>query len=185
MRVISGEAKGHSLKRPKETSVRPTTDLMREAIFSALESLPVDWSHTLDLYAGTGSLGIEALSRGSKEVDFVDHNPKCCDIIRENLRLIGFDQQAHVHRLDARKALHTLKKQYGLIFMDPPYSEQPDLTALAEIASSNIVGKQTTIVMEHSRKLKPETKYGNYQLIKNLCHGDTWVSIYQHVGGAA
>jgi 16S rRNA (guanine966-N2)-methyltransferase len=179
MRVIAGEAKGRSLKWPKEPHIRPTTDLVRGAIFSALESIEVDWSHTLDLYAGTGALGIEALSRGASKVDFVEQNPKCCAIIKENLERTGLAERARVYRLEARKALRTLKEQYSIIFLDPPYSDTAEQTILGELAGSGLASKQATIIMEHSQRLKPEASYGNFRMIRNLKHGDTCIAIFQ------
>ena len=85
MRVITGTAKGHRLQAPKVTTTRPATDLVRGAIFSILESITDDWSLVLDLFSGSGALGIEALSRGAGWVDFVEKSPQCCDIIRLNL----------------------------------------------------------------------------------------------------
>ncbi|MBT9161235.1 MAG: Ribosomal RNA small subunit methyltransferase D [Dehalococcoidia bacterium] len=183
MRVIAGRAKGHPLKSPRDAHIRPTVDLVRGAIFSALESLSVDWSHALDLYAGSGALGIEALSRGAEEVDFVERNHRCCSIIKENLKHTGLAESSHVYRMEARKALRTLKKRYTLIFLDPPYFDRSGHTILAEVADSDLVGKQTTIVMEHSQKLSPEETCGNFQMIRRLRHGDTCVSIYQFAGG--
>ncbi|MDD5094182.1 MAG: 16S rRNA (guanine(966)-N(2))-methyltransferase RsmD [Dehalococcoidia bacterium] len=183
MRVIAGEAKGRTLKWPKEPHIRPTADLVRGAIFSALESLEVDWSRALDLYAGTGALGIEALSRGAEEVDFVEQNPKCCSVIRENLEHTGLAGRAKIYRLEARKALRTLHEHYGIIFMDPPYSDQTEQAILCDVVTSGLVNKQTTIIMEHPQKLKPEATQGNFQKIRSLRHGDTCVSIYQCDGG--
>lgn len=183
MRVITGKAKGHSLKWPKRPQIRPTTDLVRGAIFSTLESLAIDWSRVLDLYAGTGSLGIEALSRGAGEVDFVEREPRCCSVIKDNLHHTGLAEKAKVHRVEARKALRTLKGQYGIIFLDPPYSDNENQTILAEVASSGLAGIQTTIVIEHSQSLRPKTTYGDFQITKGLHHGDTCVSIYQFARG--
>lgn len=180
--MIAGEAKGRSLKCPKEPQIRPTADMVRGAIFSALESSATDWSRTLDLYAGTGALGIEALSRGAEEVDFVDRNPRCCSAIRDNLKHTGFLERAKVYRLETGKALRTLKKQYSLVFLDPPYADESASNILAEIANSDLVGNQTTIVMEHSQKIKPEAHYGNFTMTNNLHHGDTYVSIFQREG---
>jgi len=183
MRVIAGKAKGHSLKCPKEPHIRPTADMIRGAIFSALESLPIDWTPTLDLYAGTGALGIEALSRGAEEADFVEQNPKCCSVIKENLEHTGFTDKARVYRLEAHKAIRKLQKQYGLIFMDPPYYDRSCQTIMKDMANSDLVGSQSTIVMEHSQRTNPESSYGGFQMTKRLHHGDTCVSIFQQGGG--
>jgi len=167
------------LKWPKEPRIRPTADLVRGAIFSALESLEVDWSRALDMYAGTGALGIEALSRGASKADFVEQNSKCCSVIKENLARTGFSERAKVYRLEARKALRTLKERYSIIFLDPPYADETGQAILGEVASSELVGEQATIVMEHSQKLKPEAAYGNFKMIKSLHHGETCISIFQ------
>jgi 16S rRNA (guanine966-N2)-methyltransferase len=182
MRVIAGKAKGHSLKWSKYPYIRPTTDLVRGAIFSALESLSVDWSHALDLYAGSGALGIEALSRGAEGVDFVDWNHRCCSVIKENLKHTGLAERSRVYHMEARKAIRTLDNQYTLIFLDPPYSDRSGHTMLGEVADSSLAGRQTTIVMEHSQKLHPEETYGKFHMIRRLRHGDTCVSIYQFAG---
>ncbi|MDY6911886.1 MAG: 16S rRNA (guanine(966)-N(2))-methyltransferase RsmD [Chloroflexota bacterium] len=179
MRVIAGKAKARSLKWPKEPHIRPTAGLIREAVFSSLESISVDWNQVLDLYAGTGALGIEALSRGAEAVDFVEKNPKCCSIIRENLKTTGFSKQANVYRLEAKKALLTLKKHYSLVFLDPPYFDHDGQSILQELATSGLVGDRATIVLEHSHKLQPEATCGNFVMTKSLHHGDTCVSIFQ------
>lgn len=183
MRVIAGTAKGHSLKCPKEPHIRPTADRVRGAIFSALESLPIKWTPTLDLYAGTGALGIEALSRGAEEADFVEKNPKCCSTIKENLQHTGLSDKARVYRMEAHKVIRKLNKQYGLVFMDPPYSLKTTQTILGEVAASHLVGKQSTIVMEHSKKTETADSYGEFYMAKRLQHGDTCVSIFQQGGG--
>jgi 16S rRNA (guanine966-N2)-methyltransferase len=97
MRIIAGKAKGKSIKSPKSVAIRPTSDLIRGAIFSILESMDIDWSSVLEFYAGTGSMGIEALSRGAGWADLVERNPKCCATIKENLEHTGFAEQAHVY----------------------------------------------------------------------------------------
>lgn len=182
MRIIAGKAKGHSLKCPRDPHIRPTADLVRGAIFSSLESLSVDWSHVLDLYAGSGALGIEALSRGAEEVDFVERDHRCCSIIKENLKHTGLGERSRIYCMEARKALRTLEKQYTLIFLDPPYSDRWGYTMVEEVADSSLAGRQTTIVMEHSEKLIPEETCGKFQMIRRLRHGDTCVSIYQFAG---
>ena len=111
MRIITGKAKGQDIKSPKGVSLRPTSDLTRGALFSILESMATDWSSVLDLYAGTGSMGIEALSRGAGWADFVEQNPRCCATIKENLARAGLAAQAHVYCLSAIKAISFLKRK--------------------------------------------------------------------------
>src|SRR3990170_477178 len=105
MRVIAGKAKGHRLKFPTGTTTRPATDLVRGAIFSILASLTDDWERVLDLFSGSGALGIEALSRGAGWVDFVDREPKCCAIIKDNLTKTKLAERAHVYCASVEKAL--------------------------------------------------------------------------------
>jgi 16S rRNA (guanine966-N2)-methyltransferase len=183
MKVIAGKVKGYPLKSPKNLNFHPTSQLVRGAIFSSLESIATDWSRVLDLYAGTGALGIEALSRGAEWVDFVEQDRRCCAIIKENLRFTGFAEQAKVYQLNARKALTRLPEKYDLIFLDPPYSDHFALSILEELFSSPLVKIQSTIVMEHLSYVSLAESYGNFSLVKKLRHGDTCVSIYQSIGG--
>ena len=97
MRVIAGKARDTDLKFPKGTTTRPATDLVRGAIFSILENTASDWAQVLDLFSGSGALGIEALSRGAGWVDFVESEPRCCGIIKENLEKTKLAAQAHVY----------------------------------------------------------------------------------------
>jgi len=123
MRVIAGEAKGLRLKRPAARHLRPTSDLVRGAIFDILASLGADCTRVLDLYAGSGALGIEALSRGAHWCDFVEQDRAACAIIRENLALAGFQERTRVHCMSVEKALDRLDGPYDLVLMDPPYEE--------------------------------------------------------------
>jgi len=179
MRIIAGKAKGKYIKSPKGVSLRPASDLIRGAIFSILESIDADWSSVLDLYAGTGSLGIEALSRGAGWADFVEHNPRCCAIIKENLERAGLVAQAHVYCTDVTKALSFLKGKYGIVLMGPPYADLSVDQTLEQLANSHLVGAGSTIVVQHSYRLSLGPAYGNFQLIKERRHGDTCISIYQ------
>ena len=179
MRIAGGKAKGQLLKVPKSSSLRPTTELVREALFSILESLASNWSLVLDLYAGSGALGIEALSRGADWADFVEQNPRCCVIIKENLKRTGFTSQAHVYCFSVNKALSILDKEYNLIFLDPPYSDPFPATFLESLATSKLVGVDSIIVVEHSSRFPPISKVGSFSLTKNRQYGDTSISIYQ------
>ena len=183
MRVIAGKAKGRELKSLRGSSIRPTSDMVRGAIFSMLESVATDWSRVLDLYAGTGALGIEALSRGAEWVDFVEKNPRLCALIKENLERTGFAPQATVYCVSAAKSLSILDAKYVILLMDPPYADS-SITATAEkLASSRLVGKESTLVIEHSRRVPLEERYGHFHQVKNLHHGDSYVSVYQYNEG--
>lgn len=185
MRVIAGAAKGYSLKRPKNLRTRATSNIVREAIFSMLESTAPDWSRVLDLYAGTGALGIEALSRGAGWADFVEQSPKCCALIKDNLERTGLAERAKVYCSDAKKALSFLSGRYGIILLDPPYSNSAVSSILPKLTSSTLVTEETSIVVEHSRRLALADRYGDFQMMRNLRHGDTCISVYQFSRGEA
>ena len=183
MRVIAGKAKGFRLKSLQDSNLRPTSDMLRGAIFSMLESLASDWSRVLDLYAGTGALGIEALSRGADWADFVEKNPRLCAIIRENLKNTGFTERSRVYCMPAAKAISVLDKVYDILLLDPPYTD-PTIASIAEkLSSSQLAGKDSTIVIEHSKRISLEDRLGNFQRVKNVRHGDSCVSVYQYAGG--
>jgi len=179
MRVITGTAKGHHLKFPKGTRTRPATDLVRGAIFSMLENIAEDWSQVLDLFSGSGALGIEALSRGAGWVDFVESEPKCCAIIRENLEKTKLSGQARVYCLSVRKALTILDKEYDIILMDPPYADRTIGDFITQLAGSRLVGNSTTIMITHSPHLTLETRYASISQVKEHRHGDSCISIYR------
>ena len=164
LRVISGKAKGHQLKVPRGTIVRPATDLVRGAIFSILENISGDWAQVLDLFAGSGALGIEALSRGAGWVDFVDRERRCCDIIRQNLEKTKLGAQAHVYCCGAAKALSFLDKEYDIILMDPPYSDSSIGKLVEQLATSRLVGTDSVVVVTHSPRLSLDSAYGTLNL---------------------
>lgn len=178
MRITGGTAKGQQLKIPRNRLVRPTTDRVREAIFSILASLTSHWSRGLDLYAGTGALGIETLSRDADWVDFVDREPRCCAIIKQNLEKVGFLQKAHIYCCSITKALTFLNSKYDIIFMDPPY-EDPSISSLVtQLAASKLVGNESLIVASHASRFPLNRSYDGLSLIKERRYGDTCISIY-------
>ncbi len=179
MRVIAGKAKGHRLKVPRGTITRPATDLVRGAIFSILEVITSDWSRALDLFAGSGALGIEALSRGAGWVDFVDRKPRCCDIIKQNLEKTGFTAQAHVYCCSVAKAISFLDKEYGIILMDPPYSNSSIGNLITELATSKLVRTESIVVVTHSPHFPLNSTYATLNLIKEHRHGDSCIAVYQ------
>jgi 16S rRNA (guanine(966)-N(2))-methyltransferase RsmD len=179
MRVIAGKAKGHQLKVPKTEVVRPATDLVRGAIFSILESLATDWNRVLDLYSGSGALGIEALSRGAGFADFVDRQQRCCDIIKQNLTKTKLTEQSHVYCCSVTKAISFLKGEYGIILLDPPYANTVIGEVITHLADSGLVGKDTVVVVTHSPHLTLNTSYGSLSMLKEHRHGDSCIAIYK------
>ena len=182
MRVIAGKAKGHRLKVPTGTITRPATDLVRGAIFSILEVIADDWAQVLDLFAGSGALGIEALSRGAGWVDFVEREPRCCDIIRQNLEKTKLAAQAHIYCCGVGKVLSFLDKEYSIILMDPPYSDSSIGNLVTRLATSRLVGANSIVVVTHSPRLPLNSTYGTLNLIKEHRHGDSCIAVYKKEG---
>jgi 16S rRNA (guanine966-N2)-methyltransferase len=179
MRVIAGEAKGLRLKKPSARGLRPTSDLVRGAIFNVLASSEADLSRVLDLYAGSGALGIEALSRGAQWCDFVEQDRGACAIIRENLALAGFQDRGRVHCLPVEKALDRLEGPYSLVLMDPPYEDEQAPEVVSRLASSTLMERGSALVLEHSWRRLPPDRWGPFDLASRKRHGDTGVSIYR------
>ena len=179
MRVIAGKAKGFILKVPRRAATRPATGLVRGAIFSILETRVSNWGRVLDVFSGSGSLGIEALSRGAGWVDFVEHEPRCCAIIKHNLEKTGFRDQAHVYCCRVVKAISFLDKEYDIILMDPPYSDSSISDTIERLATSRLVADETTLIVTHSPHLSLKAKYASLTLVKERRHGDSCIAVYQ------
>ena len=179
MRVIAGTAKGHHLIGPERRTTRPATDLVRGAIFSILQGLANDWSLVLDLYSGTGAMGIEALSRGAGWADLVDRQRRCCDIIKQNLTNTKLAERAHVYCVEVEKAISFLDKEYDIIIMDPPYTNRAIGDTINKLAKSKLVGQETIVVVTHSPHLTLESRYPPLSLIKERRHGDSCIAIYR------
>lgn len=179
LRVIAGTAKGRRLAAPRDSSIRPSSERVRGAIFSILESAGADMSQVLDLYAGTGAFGIEALSRGAGWVDFVEQDPKHISVIHANLRSTGLQERSKVYGMSAQESLGKLKNGYGVVFMDPPYADTEVGQVLNALTESGLVSEGTIIVVEHSKWMAFGESYGRFDLAKTRRYGDTILSIYQ------
>ena len=177
MRVIAGRAKGKGLKSPRD-STRPTTELVRGAVFSILQSAFSNPWRVLDLYAGSGALGIEALSRGASWVDFVEHDPRCCAVIKENLKRTGFASQAKVYCRSVDKALSILGEEYDIVLLDPPYSDSSLVNTLTSLFSSQLVGTGSTVVVQYSSHQSLPLSIRQFHLTQSRRYGDTCLSIY-------
>ncbi len=167
---------------PRGTVTRPATDLVRGAIFSILETTTSDWLRVLDLFAGSGALGIEALSRGADWVDFVEQEPRCCSIIRQNLEKTKLAAQAHIYCCSVAKAISFLEEEYSIILMDPPYSDSSIGSLVRQLATSKLVGAESIVVVTHSPHLPLNSTYATLHVLKERRHGDSCIIVYQKEG---
>lgn len=147
MRVITGIARGRRLEDLPGLDTRPTTGRMKEGMFSAIQ-FDIEGRRVLDLFAGTGQLGIECLSRGAVFCDFVDSAPAAQKVVRRNVAACGFEDRAAVHGKDFTAYLGRCREKYGLIFLDPPYASGNLERALEQIAAIDIVVENGIIVCE-------------------------------------
>lgn len=179
MRIISGSARGRKLKGPPSHATRPMTDKLKGAVFNSLASLGVEPEHVLDLYAGTGALGIEALSRGATDADFVDLGSAPCATIRDNLRIAGFADRGRVHRMPVMTFVEHARRPYDFIIMDPPYADPEIIPTLERIETSPLVQSGTIILLGHSKRVATPDYVGRLEALRQRCHGDTCFTIYE------
>ncbi len=173
-------AKGRKLKAG--AGLRPSSERVRGALFSMLDAAGVNMERILDLYAGTGSIGIEALSRGAGWVDFVERDPGMARAISENLKVTGLEGRGRVHVLDTRKAVEVLSGAYDVIFMDPPYEDDSVGGVVELIGEKSLCSGTGLVVVEHSRRRALREQYGELVLGKEKKYGDTMLSIFQWEG---
>jgi 16S rRNA (guanine(966)-N(2))-methyltransferase RsmD len=189
MRIVSGSAGGLHLKVPKGHKMRPTADQVREAIFNILTSrFSLTDIAVLDLFAGTGALGIEALSRGARSAVFIDASPEAQRIIQENLRATGLRRQGRILRSYAAKGIKVVAEQglrFGGVFLDPPYDEGWVDKTLRALASSAILEPSAWVVVEHSLHEEGAETYPPLALTDRRRYGTTGVSFYQRQGEEA
>lgn len=191
MRVIAGEARGRPLRAPKNAGTRPTSDKIKGAIFAMIETAlirlrpsaedPWGESRVLDLYAGSGGLGIEALSRGAAWVDFVERDREACEAIAANLKATGMANRAQIWRqsaLTAMRNLQTMSKTYAIICADPPYADPgaPDVAAM--VIDHDLIEPAGILVVEHSRRTPMADSLGDWRRWRARQHGETVVSVW-------
>jgi 16S rRNA (guanine(966)-N(2))-methyltransferase RsmD len=175
MRIITGTARGRKLKSPKTYDVRPTSDSVKEAIFNAIQ-FDIEGAVAADLFAGTGQLGIEALSRGAKFAYFADSSPESIAIIRENLTSCGFAGSAEVSPLSVSAFLKKTTATFDIAFLDPPYGE--DLINRTLPALTAKMNERGLIICEHENEYKPTETIDNFTIRKTYKHGKKSVTIY-------
>jgi 16S rRNA (guanine(966)-N(2))-methyltransferase RsmD len=178
MRVITGKARGVMLKTPDGMQTRPTADRVKEALFSIIQ-FDVPGKRVLDLFGGTGQLGIEALSRGAKSAVFVDAGDKACKLIRENLHRCKMDNNAQIIRADYLQYLQTCRDKFGLIFLDPPYAEVFLENALKRITEIDILESGGIIVAERPVGKDLPWDFTGYSRSKDYKYGNTLLTLYR------
>jgi 16S rRNA (guanine(966)-N(2))-methyltransferase RsmD len=178
MRVITGKARGVKLKTPDGMATRPTADRVKEALFSVI-NFDIPGANVLDLFGGTGQLGIEALSRGANYATFVDESDKACLLIKENLCRTKLEQQGRVVRSDYLSFLRNNKGQYDIIFLDPPYAEVFLENALKCITEIDILRSGGIIVCERPLDKELPWQYSGYSRSKDYKYGKTLITLYR------
>ena len=178
MRVITGKARGIQLKTPEGMLTRPTADRVKEALFSII-NFDIPGANVLDLFGGTGQLGIEALSRGASSAVFVDAREESCKLIRENLKRTKLEQNAKVIRSDYLDYLGRCREEYDIIFLDPPYAEVFLENAIKKITEIDILHSNGIIVAERplGKDLPWEVK--GYARSKDYKYGKVLLTIYR------
>ncbi len=187
MRIISGASKGRKLATPKDLSLRPTSDRVKESIFNILGG-QVEGGTVLDLFAGTGNLGIEALSRGAKEVIFVEKGKQALRLIQRNLAQFKMEERSELLPTDANRAIGILRqrgKTFDLIFMDPPYEQGLIERTLSKLNSRPIFHEDSIVVVEHHRREPLSSAAKGWNLIRERQIGETVISILTPLGGQA
>ena len=179
VRLIGGLSKGRLLHVPKGSDIRPTSGVIRRALFSMLTPF-IEGAAVLDLFAGTGALGIEAISRGASTADFIEQNPRQCAAIRGSLSSLGYSTQGRVRALSVQKVVSAADKAYDLIFLDPPYKMENLEGLLENIADSKLISNKTVVAVEHPSRNPLKKTYGSMGLIKERRYGDGSLSIYQN-----
>ncbi len=178
MRVITGTARGTVLKTPDGLQTRPTADRVKEALFSILQ-FDIPGKQVLDLFGGTGQLGIEALSRGAKSAVFVDASAKACDLIRENLRRCKMGNQAQVIRGDYLEYLDRCRDFFDIVLLDPPYAEVFLENALKKISEIDILQSGGIIVAERPAEKPLDLVLPGFQRSKDYKYGKTFITLYR------
>lgn len=176
MRIITGAARGRRLIAPDGMDVRPTSELAKEAIFSSIH-FEVEGARMLDLFAGTGQMGLEAISRGAKSVTFVENGKDSLAAIRENIAQCGFESQTQVVAMDALSFLKIGGGEYDIAFIDPPYSKGLAQAALPLVAAQMALGG--VILCETDKKEEMPVEVGSFRLIKTKKYGKTTVHTYR------
>jgi 16S rRNA (guanine(966)-N(2))-methyltransferase RsmD len=177
VRIISGEHKGRRLAGGKKTRVRPTSDRVKESIFNVLRG-EVAGKSVLDLFAGAGGLGMEALSRGAESVTFVDASSQSISILKKNVKNLNLESKSTILRLDGLKALKKLKLNFQMVFADPPYLKGFVQKVIDSIAQSEVLERDGILILEHHKKETFSVPEERLSVLKQKKFGDTVISFF-------
>ena len=183
MRVIAGKAKGRELTAPKGLNTRPTLAKVKEAIFGMIQFDIAD-ANVLDLFSGSGGLGIEAISRGARHTVFCDRDRSALAAVRTNLKRLGFEEQATVYSMDSIALLDQLQTsgvKFDIVLLDPPYESDLMSRALAKLDENGLLSSEALIICEHSLD-NPPVFSGNYTVKEPRKYGDSYVTKAVYAG---
>ena len=179
MRVTGGTARGLTLASPKAPGVRPTTDRVRAALFNIMSRFSIENSIVADLFAGTGSLGIEALSRGAQQVDFIEGNWRQIEVIKANLQSTGFSNFATVYNNTVETCLKKLRP-YDFILMDPPYTKPFPKAIVTDIAKLGLLKNKGVLICGHSSRISIDASYGTLECWDDRRYGDCSLAFFSY-----
>ncbi len=185
MNVTAGELKGRKLYSPKSRAVRPTGSRVREALFSIIGETVLD-ANVLDIFAGAGTIGIEALSRGAKCCTFVENSASVIEVLKRNIKELELTERTSIIPLDATKAIKMIKNsneknKFDIIFLDPPYSRfNKTQELILSISTDDILTPEGTLVWEHDSKKSPENIYGSLKNNFTKRYGDTSITFFSN-----
>ena len=189
MRVIAGKYRSRPLRSLRGMDIRPTSDRLRETLFDVLcagNPEALEGTIWLDLYAGTGAVGIEALSRGAAKVYFAESSKAAADLIAANLKSLGITAGFEIARMEAAKAMRQWEVageisgvRADFVFLDPPYRLKDEYAkTLAAIAESSLLGADALVIAEHEKRFDPGADFGQFQRYRKLEQGDAALSFY-------
>ncbi|MFY9844643.1 MAG: 16S rRNA (guanine(966)-N(2))-methyltransferase RsmD [Terriglobales bacterium] len=186
MRVIAGQYRRRTLRSLPGLEIRPTSDRLRETLFNVLcsgDPAALEGSAWVDLYAGTGAVGIEALSRGARMVHFVESSKPAADVIAANLKSLSIAGGFQIVKVEAGKALRQLGvagNAVNFVFLDPPYSLQDEYSkTLAALAQSKLLNERSMVIAEHEKRFDPGDAFGELRRYRKLVQGDATLSFYR------
>ena len=183
MRVISGSARGRRLKELQGMDTRPTTDKVKESLFNIIQ-FDIEGRRVLDLFGGTGQLGIEALSRGAAHCTFVDMNRQAVAVIRDNLKTVGLSERAAVQQGDALAFLAGCRQKFDLILLDPPYQTQLLENCIQAVAKFDILSEHGIIMCESAAEKQLPDLDAPYEKGREYRYGKIRLSVYRRQGSA-